>query len=301
MAEAMKRQGWAVAVGVAVLLALVAAASRTQLFHESEPPLAPGVSRLVVDFSLYLFLVLELLVGALVIWALWPRDEYSMPEIKRPPWWHLLIQYAMLAAVFALGVLFAARIRRLLFDRGTPPPGQSGSAASNRALGAASVPNTPPGFDWLAFGLVVLLLAAVALLWWQRMRRRRLRRGEEREIQRALAEVLGDALDDLRTDTDPRRAVIQAYARMERVLAVHRVPRRPHEVPLEYLSRALAELDIREPAIRRLTELYEFARFSQHEVDEAMRADALESLAAIRENLLAQAPDPAPLGQAVAT
>ena len=88
---------------------------------------------------------------------------------------------------------------------------------------------------------------------------------------------------------------------MERVLAVHRVPRRPHEVPLEYLGRALAELDIREPGIRRLTDLYEYARFSQHEVDEAMRSAALESLAAIREDLLVPAPDPAPRGPALAT
>src|SRR5947209_5899703 len=152
MAEPMKRQGWAIALGVAALLALVAAASRTHLFHESEPPLAPGVSRLVVDFTLYLFLVLELLVGGLVIWALWPRDEYAMPEIKRPPWWHLLLQYAMLAAVFALGVVLASRIRRLLLERGTAPPGQGGSAAAGAGLGAAGLPSTPPGFDWLAFG-----------------------------------------------------------------------------------------------------------------------------------------------------
>jgi len=50
-----------------------------------------------------------------------------------------------------------------------------------------------------------------------------------------------------------------------------------------------------------LTDLYEFARFSHHHVDESMRADAIESLAAIREDLLALAPGPAPLGQALAT
>ena len=301
MAEAMKRQAWAVAAGVGVLLALVAAASRTQLFHESEPPIAPAVSRLLVDFWLYLFLVLEVLVGGLVIWALWPRDEYAMPEIKRPPWWHLLLQYAMLAAVFGIGVLLAGRIRQLL----QPPAGvRAGAGTAPRPgplTGVMGAPSTPPGFDWLALGLVALLLAAVALLWWQRLRRRRARRGQEREIQRALAEVVGEALDDLRTDADPRRSVIQAYARMERVLAVHRVPRRPHEAPVEYLARALSELDIREPALRRLTDLYEFARFSHHHVDESMRADAIESLAAIREDLLALAPGPAPLGQALAT
>ena len=109
MAEPMKRQGWAIALGVAALLALVAAASRTHLFHESEPPLAPGVSRLVVDFTLYLFLVLELLVGGLVIWALWPRDEYAMPEIKRPPWWHLLLLSGVGVAGMIAGLIVFER------------------------------------------------------------------------------------------------------------------------------------------------------------------------------------------------
>lgn len=296
----MKRQVWAVATGVAALLLLVAAASRTQLFQESQPPVSPGLSRLLVDFTLYLFIALEALVGVMVIWALWPREEYGLPEVKRPPWWHLLIQYAGLAAVFGLGVLLATRIRQRFLTQGGPP-GAAQGAASNPLSAAVGVPNTPPGFDWLAFGLVLLLLVAVALAAWQRLRRRRVRRREERELQQALADVVADALDDLRTDADPRRAVIQAYARMERVLAVHRVPRHRHETPAEYLARVLAELEIREAAIRRLTDLYQVAKFSRHPVDESMRADALDSLAAIRQDLLAPAPAPVPLGQPVAT
>ena len=296
----MKRRGWAAAAGVAALLALVAAASRTQLFHESEPPVTAGLSHLLVDFSLYLFVVLEVLVGVVVIWVLWPRDEYAMPTIKRPPWWHLLLRYAMLALVFGIGVLLAVRLRRRFFEGHTPGANTAG-AAQNTLVNNVTAPNTPPGFDWLAAGLVVLLLAAIGLVAWQRMRRRRARRRQEREVQMALAGVVEEALDDLRTDADPRRAVIQAYARMERALAAHQVARRRHETPIEYLTRVLAGLEIRETAVRRLTELYEFARFSQHPVPESMRADALEALAAIRDDLLAPRPEPALAGQPVAT
>ena len=296
----MKRQVFTVAGAVALLLVVVAAASRTQLFHESEPPVTPGLSRLLVDFTLYLFIAFEAGVGLLVIWALWPREEYGMPEIKRPPWWHLLIQYAALALVFGIGVLLASRLRQR-FLGGQAVQAGTGAARPNPLAAGLGVPNTPPGFDWLAFGLVVLLLAVVALVSWQRLRRRRVRLREEREVQQALAEVVADALDDLRTDSDPRRAVIQAYARMERVLAVHQFPRRRHETPEEYLARVLAELDIREAAIRRLTELYQFAKFSQHPVDEAMRADALDALADVRSDLLTPSPDAPVVGQPVAT
>jgi hypothetical protein len=296
----MKRQVFTVAGAVALLLVVVAAASRTQLFHESEPPVTPGLSRLLVDFTLYLFIAFEAAVGLLVIWALWPREEYGMPEIKRPPWWHLLIQYAGLALVFGIGVLLASRLRQR-FLGGQAVQAGAGAGRPNPVTSGLGVPNTPPGFDWLAFGLVVLLLAVVALVSWQRLRRRRVRLREERHVQQALAEVVADALDDLRTDSDPRRAVIQAYARMERVLAVHQFPRRGHETPEEYLGRVLAELDIREAAIRRLTELYQFAKFSQHPVDEGMRADALEALADVRQDLLMPALDARGLGRPVAT
>jgi len=296
----MKRQGWAAAGGVAALLALVAAASRTQLFHESEPPLTAGLSHLLVDFTLYLFVALEVLVGVIVIWVLWPRDEYGMPTIKRPPWWHLLLQYAMLALVFGIGVLIAVRLRRRFFESQAPGANTAGRA-QNSVVNGVTAPNTPPGFDWLAAGLVVLLLAAIGLVVWRRWRRHRVIRRQEREVQMALAEVVAEALDDLRTDADPRRAVIQAYARMERALAAHQVARQHHETPVEYLTRVLAGLEIREAAVRRLTELYEFARFSQHPVPESMRADALEALAAIREDLLAPRPEPALVGQPVAT
>ncbi len=285
------------ALGVGVLLALVAAASRTQLFHESEPPLSPGLARLLVDFSIYLFLALEVLVGAAVVWALWPSDEYAAPELKRRPWWHLLVQYALLAFFLSAGLLLVNRYRSLL-ER--PPPVAAGAAGPPVAPPPGTLAGAPPGFDWLALGLVVALMVAASLVLWRQQRRRLAARRVERELQRSLAEVVGDALDDLRDDTDARRAVIQAYARMERVLAIHAVPRRPYETPVELLARALVELDIREPAIRRLTELFEYAKFSPHAVDQAMRADALESLAAIREDLLAPPPPRPPLGAPVA-
>ena len=50
-----------------------------------------------------------------------------------------------------------------------------------------------------------------------------------------LADVLEETIDDLRAEADPRRAVIAAYARMERALAAAGLPRSPAEAPDEYL------------------------------------------------------------------
>jgi hypothetical protein len=109
----------------------------------------------------------------------------------------------------------------------------------------------------------------------------------------ALAAALDESLDDLRTDPDLRRAIIAAYARMETALAAAGVPRHPSEAPLEYVERTLLSLDTSAEAVRKLTDLFEWARFSQHEPEPSMRDDAVEALVAVRDELRASELAPA--------
>jgi hypothetical protein len=44
-------------------------------------------------------------------------------------------------------------------------------------------------------------------------------------------------------------------------------------------------LEVRENAVRSLTELFEYAKFSDHEIDRAMKDRAIESLVAVKEDL----------------
>ena len=78
-------------------------------------------------------------------------------------------------------------------------------------------------------------------------------------------------LERLRAEPDPRRAVIGAYALMDRVMADRALGRRRSEAPLEYLGRMTAAGYARITALGRLTRLYARARFSTHPID---RADA---------------------------
>jgi len=63
--------------------------------------------------------------------------------------------------------------------------------------------------------------------------------------------------------------------------------RRPSETPYEYLARVLLELRVPGDAVRRLTDAFERAKFSRHEVDEPRRRDAIGALVAVREGLQA--------------
>ena len=71
------------------------------------------------------------------------------------------------------------------------------------------------------------------------------------------------------------------------------VPRHVAEAPLEYLERVLLSLDTSADAVRSLTDLFEWARFSHHEPEPSMRDDAVDALIAVRDELRASELTPA--------
>ena len=139
---------------------------------------------------------------------------------------------------------------------------------------------------WDEIAIVAALLAAAGVAMFATRKTRPAREWRFRSHEE-LAVALDESLDDLRTEPDVRRAIIAAYARMERALGSAGVPRRPSEAPLEYLARALRSLDASGPAVTRLTDLFERAKFSQHEPDESMRTEAIDALVAVRDELRA--------------
>ena len=147
-------------------------------------------------------------------------------------------------------------------------------------------------FQWQELAVVVGLLLLLGVL--AAATRRRLGPGPERwRAPEVLAAALDESLDDLRSDPDLRRAIIAAYARMEAALAAAGLPRHEAETPFEYLERALLALDASARAVHRLTDLFEWARFSHHEPEPWMRDEAVDALVAVRDELRASELAPA--------
>jgi len=171
-------------------------------------------------------------------------------------------------------------------------PKQTGAVGSGLGNGSAKLQSDHAAtgqFHWvvaLIVGLALFILVAslAAAVVWKRMH------GDDWEREAALSvaldEVLADTLDDLRAERDPRRAVIRAFARMEKTFAAHNVEREPSETPREYVERALDRLGVSSASVRQLTNLYERAKFSRLEIDETMKADAIDALAGLRAELV---------------
>ena len=137
--------------------------------------------------------------------------------------------------------------------------------------------------------VVVVLLVAIGVVAWYvsyRARRRRLEPFSD-HVGPALADLLEETLDDLRAETDARKAVIAAYARMEQALAAYGLPRDPSEAPDEYLGRILTDLEVSRRATSRLTALFAWAKFSGHDVAPEMKDEAIAALDAVRAELRA--------------
>ena len=92
-------------------------------------------------------------------------------------------------------------------------------------------------------------------------------------------------LEDLDEASDPRRAVIACWLRLERAVAEAGAPRRVAETPGELVARVLAEHRVRPGALARLTTLYREARYSTHAVDDDVRRSARAALDDVRRDL----------------
>jgi hypothetical protein len=117
-----------------------------------------------------------------------------------------------------------------------------------------------------------------------RLRRPRLAFGNAAStLDAPLAQLVDEALIDLRHERDARRAVIRAYAAMERLFARGGRPRRA-ETPFEYVERSLEQAGAPRRAAIELTDLFEQARFSDHVIDTSLRTAAIRALEAVRQS-----------------
>jgi hypothetical protein len=274
----------ALGLGIVGLLVLVAMAARG-----SHPTIAGQVTSRPVpnavqdSFVTLLAIAYVAVIVAIVVGFFRYRNRWEDPQSR---WLHNFVLVLLLMGIAtAIGYygLTHSNLRHKV--AGAQAQQARGVRQSAARLRPRPVPARTAHFEWplaLAIGGFLVLGGALAYV---RGRGPSGRLGDDETLESALRADVETTIDDLRRERDPRLAVIAAYAQMERTLARHGLRRRPAEAPLEYLARVLRGLEVRESAVATLTALFEYAKFSPHEIDAAMKEEAIGALAAMRADL----------------
>jgi hypothetical protein len=270
---------------------VVAFASRSGFGGASDARPSPAY----LSWAFSIFLVVFVLAIPVTAYAFFVGGQEAAVRRSRWSFRRIVLQNVVMFG-FVLGVVgFLMYLRHLSprwLDLDNSPLGKAGKAKGKAA--GKQQPDAPE-FQWAVVYVAVVLVLALAVTAFVLYRRRkaRLRGGrlprDRSELAEELAAEITDAIDDLEAEPDARRAVIAAYARMEGALGRHGLRRRRSETPYEYLGRILLDLRAPADAVRRLTDAFERAKFSRHEIDGERKREAIAALVAVRNGLQAAA------------
>ena len=161
------------------------------------------------------------------------------------------------------------------------------AAAEDTTEDAEETQTTDPAQVWWVLGGIALaLLLAVVVVLAIRVIRRRWRAAPPESAREAPDRAL---LTDRRAahqarmlrEGSPREAIIATWLDLERLVATAGVPRRPSETSSELVVRVLDDREVPAAALTDLAALFREARFSTHELTEALRERAAGDLDAV--------------------
>lgn len=275
--------------GLLALLAVVAVASRAHKPGGGRSGGGAKVPPVLLEYLGVLAMVTILVGGAVAVFAM--ADNRRKKKLAGETGWRRSlggVAFGLLALVFVLLLSRHAHRHNAAPLFGAFGPTGVSRGVTGTAAARAAAHRQQGESDWLGAVVLGSILLGLAAAIASAAAYRRSYGGqlhEEAALAAALDAVLADTLADLYAERDPRTAVINAYARMEQTFAAYRVPRDDAETSLEYVERALDHLNVSGWAVRRLTSLFERAKYSSHDVDTSMKDDAIETLASVRAEL----------------
>lgn len=273
-----------VAAAVLALVAVVAIASSGSAPTGGIDQRRPSEGLMDSAISILLVLMAVAVVGSIVLLSFFGRYTADGEGRARRGHRHAMLLFLATVTCVSLAML-------LIAERSDRLGGIFGRSASGPRGRSSADPVTPgsgyqPEFAlWPVLGVIALVLVALAAWWLSARAKRAADDTPPWTPAEALSDVLAATLDDLRSEVDPRRAVIGAYARMERSLAAVGLPRGASEAPEEYVVRVLRDLPVSERGMARLTSLFAWARFSSHDVYPEMKDEAIGALEQVQKEL----------------
>jgi hypothetical protein len=272
-----------VAFALLALLGVVAFASRSGLGHQSQAAPSPGY----VSYAFTAFLIVFVLMIPVAVYGFVMQAREG--EIARKSYRQRTLESIGMLFFFGALAFVVIYLKRHHHQLNLPHLKTPNDAKNVLRKGHGHSAAVEPQFEYTVLWVALAALAVSSGWFYYVWRTRKKRTAVPLELEQSVAEdfasSIGDAIDDLESEPDARRAVIAAYARMETVLARNGLKRRPSETSVEYLRRMLLGLTSRGDSVSRLTSLFEQAKFSLHPIDDAMKYDAIGALREIRDDL----------------
>lgn len=299
-------------IALIVLLFAAGAATRGYL-----PGAVPGPRRAAAAERVEPIVLAALLAvsSAVIIFATVHRNRHSRADAgsvgelsvmggigrARPVWWVVLIVLAALG-LWLLGVLVLAKlgggqhftIPGELLESGESAPPAPGAPTPARPLNPGGSIGEVPGYLLAVSSMLIVLLAAVVIA----ARTRHRAPGSPAIAAVPAAGPVSSASQTLVRAAElgltriadrsrgPREAIIACYVAMEHELgAVPDIAPRDFDTPTEVLARAVEHHALPADNASRLVELFTEARFSAHRMTEQHRADAVQALQLVLDEL----------------
>lgn len=275
-------------LGLIGLAALVGIGSRPGAIELGGPVLPAAPVEVLVETGFYLAVAFALLLMAGLVYVFWPSDPQQLHRALRLA----LVLMPIVLLVITVS-LFLAAPHIFPGTAGQPSgstsagPGALAPAQSSAITARTSTSGVLPSIS-VGLAAAVVLISIVAWVMSER-RRRRQALVRDSATQETMSEAIEEGIETLLSHPDPRQAVIAAYSVMERAFARAGSARRHYETPLEFVGRILSSVPRAGADATKLADLFELAKFSQHEIDEKMRGIAVNSLSNIRNQLQAPA------------
>jgi hypothetical protein len=141
------------------------------------------------------------------------------------------------------------------------------------------MPPEPPA--WAA-SLVAFVLAVLVAWWGWRWAGRGRSAASTEKAAESIAAAAADAAAQLRRGAGVAETVIECWVRMAEILSTRTGVANAPTLTAREFAEALARLGFREPAVRRLTELFEEVRYGR-KAGEPRRDEALAALTAVEQ------------------
>ena len=236
-------------------------------------------------FAAFLVVVLAFSLVVLYIVSRSQRPRKPPTELgpRKKNRWAQVVGIIVMLALLLLSRPLREAIERLF-------AGDAGDSGAVLPRPPGSTEPLPPGTEDSAFlgmmltlTLLVLVLGTLYLIY--ALSRREVWMAGKGPGPRALDAALKLGIEDLEHIREPRSAVIASYSRLQD-LSDHVGVRRDSDTPYELLDRLVKDTKVPRADIDSLTNLFERAKFSTHEIDESMRSEALRALKEVRRRLI---------------